>query len=82
MDAGHKLCNIALNDLYSIVKCKILVCTVLRNGKAIMPGGDFVLMEGDRVFVTAPTNVLTTLLRNLGIITHKAKRVILCGEGA
>lgn len=81
VDAGHKLCNIALNDLYSIVKCKILVCTVLRNGKAIMPGGDFVLMEGDRVFVTAPTNVLTTLLRNLGIITHKAKRVILCGGG-
>lgn len=81
VDAGHKLCNIALNDLYSSVKCKILVCTVLRNGKAIMPGGDFVLMEGDRVFVTAPTNVLTTLLRNLGIITHKAKRVILCGGG-
>lgn len=81
VDAGHKLCNIALNDLYSIVKCKILVCVVLRNGKAIMPGGDFVLMEGDRVFVTAPTNILTTLLRNLGIITHKAKRVILCGGG-
>lgn len=81
VDAGHKLCNIALNDLYNIVKCKILVCTVIRNGKAVMPGGDFVLMEGDRIFVTAPTNVLTTLLRNLGIITHKAKRVILCGGG-
>ncbi len=81
VDARHKLCNIALNDLYNIVKCKILVCTVIRNGKAVMPGGDFVLMEGDRIFVTAPTNVLTTLLRNLGIITHKAKRVILCGGG-
>lgn len=81
VDAGHKLCNIALNDLYNIVKCKILVCTVIRNGKAVMPGGDFVLMEGDRIFVTAPTNVLTTLFRNLGIITHKAKRVILCGGG-
>jgi len=81
VDAGHKLCNIALNDLYGIVKCKILVCAVIRNGKAIMPGGNFVLMEGDRIFVTAPTNVLTTLLRNLGIITHKAKRVILCGGG-
>lgn len=81
VDAGHKLCDIALNDLYSIVKCKILVCTVIRNGKAITPGGDFVLAAGDRIFVTAPTNVLTTLLKNLGIITHKAKRVILCGGG-
>ncbi len=77
VDAGHKLCDIALNDLYSIVKCKILVCTVIRNGKAITPGGDFVLAAGDRIFVTAPTNVL----KNLGIITHKAKRVILCGGG-
>lgn len=81
VEAGHKLCNTALNDLYSIVKCKILVCTVIRNGKAVAPGGNFVLMEGDRIFVTAPTNVLTTLLKNLGIITHKAKRVILCGGG-
>lgn len=81
VDAGHKLCNTALNDLYSIVKCRILVCVVIRNGKAVMPGGDFVLAEGDRIFVTAPTNALTTLLRNLGIITHKAKRVILCGGG-
>lgn len=81
VESGHKLCNIALNDLYSIVKCKILVCTVIRNGKAVAPGGDFVLMAGDRVFVTAPTNVLTILLKNLGIITHKVKRVILCGGG-
>lgn len=82
VEAGHKLCNIALNDLYNIVKCKILVCTVIRNGKAVAPGGNFVLMEGDRIFVTAPANVLTMLLKNLGIITHKVKRVILCGGGA
>lgn len=81
VETGHKLCNTALNDLYNIVKCKILVCTVIRNGKAVAPGGDFVLKEGDRIFVTAPTNVLTILLKNLGIITHKVKRVILCGGG-
>lgn len=81
VEAGHKLCNTALNDLYNIVKCKILVCTVIRNGKAIAPGGNFVLMEGDRIFVTAPADVLTILLKNLGIITHKVKRVILCGGG-
>lgn len=81
VESGHKLCNTALNDLYNIVKCKILVCAVIRNGKAFTPGGDFVLLAGDRIFVTAPTNVLTTLLRNLGIITRKAKRVILCGGG-
>lgn len=81
IDENSKLCDVALNDMNSIVKCKILVCAVLRDGKAIAPGGNFVLKAGDRIFVTAATDVLTTLLKNLGIITHKVKRVIVCGGG-
>ncbi len=79
IDANNRLCNVALNDMNSIVKCKILVCAVLRNGTAIAPDGNFVLREGDRIFVTAATKELTMLLKNLGVITHKVKRVILCG---
>lgn len=81
IDADSKLCNVALNDMNGIVKCKILVCAVLRNGKAIAPDGNFILREGDRIFVTAATSVLAILLKNLGIITHKVRRVILCGGG-
>ncbi len=81
IDSRSKLCNVALNDMYGIVKCKILVCAVLREGKAVAPDGNFVLREGDRIFVTAFTNILTTLLKNLGIITHRTKRVIICGGG-
>lgn len=79
--ADSKLCNVSLSDMNSIVKCRVLVCAVLRDGEAIMPDGSFVLRAGDRIFVTAPTNNLTTLLRSLGIITHKAKRIILAGGG-
>ncbi len=81
VEADSKLCNIPLKDMQQIVKCKTLVCAVLRNGKAVAPDGDFVLQEGDRIFVTAASDVLTTLLKNLGIITHKVKRVIICGGG-
>lgn len=81
IDGRSKLCNVALNDMYGIVKCKILVCAVLRDGKAVAPGGNFILREGDRIFVTASTNVLAILLKNLGVITHKVKRVMLCGGG-
>ncbi len=81
VEAGNKLCNTRLADLHSIAKCNVLVCTVIRNGKTIAPDGNFVLQEGDRIFMTAPTNNLTLLLKNLGIITHKVKRVILCGGG-
>lgn len=81
IDKQSKLCNVALNDMNSIVKCKILVCAVLRDGTAVAPDGNFVLREGDRIFVTAPSDALTELLKNLGIITHKVKSVILCGGG-
>lgn len=76
-----KLCNIALSDMNTIIKCRVLVCAVLRGGNAIAPGGNFVLREGDRIFVTAPTENLTILLKNLGIITRRVRRVILCGGG-
>lgn len=81
VDSSSKLCDRALNDLDSIVKCKVLVCAVRRDGETFTPGGDFVLRSGDRIFVTAPTNNLTMLLKNLNILTHKTKRVMLCGGG-
>ena len=81
ISADSKLCNVALSDMNSIVKCRVLVCAVLRSGTAIAPKGNFILREGDRIFVTAPTQNLTTLLKNLGIITRRVRRVILCGGG-
>lgn len=81
VDAGSKLCNVKLMDLRNIVKCQVLVCAVLRSGSAIAPKGDFVLREGDRIFVTALSENLTVLLNNLGILTRRVRRVMLCGGG-
>lgn len=81
VDAGSKLRNVKLMDLKSIVRCQVLVCAVLRNGSAIAPGGDFILREGDRLFVTALSENLTTLLNNLSIITRRVRRVMICGGG-
>lgn len=81
LGAQSKLCNLALSELSSVVKCKVLVCAVLRAGTAVAPRGSFVLREGDRIFVTAPTADLTLLLKNLGIITRKIRDVMICGGG-
>lgn len=81
LDENSKLCNVTLSSMNSIVKCKVLVCAVLRDGTAITPDGNFVLMEGDRIFVTAPTDTLSVLLKNLGIITHRVSRVMIVGGG-
>lgn len=81
IEADSKLCNVPLNDLGNIVKCKVLVCAVSRGGKILIPDGNYVFQEGDRIFVTAPSNNLTALLKNLGILKHKAVNVLLCGGG-
>ena len=81
VDRGSRLRNVYLNALNSIVKCKVLVCAVLRDGVAIIPGGNFALQEGDRVFVTAPSASLSILLKNLDIVAHRVRKVILCGGG-
>ena len=81
VDANSKLNNVKLMDLRGIVKCQVLVCAVLRDGNATAPKGDFVLREGDRVFVTALSHNLTTLLKNLGILTRRVRDVTICGGG-
>ena len=81
VDSGSKLRNVKLMDLRSIVRCKVLVCAVLRDGTAIAPRGDFTLQEGDRIFVTALSENLTMLLKNLGMLTRRVRNVTLCGGG-
>ncbi len=73
--------GISLRQMNSVVKCQVLVCAVLRSGNAITPRGDFVLEAGDRIFVTAPTANLSILLKNLGIVTRKVRKVLICGGG-
>lgn len=81
IDENSKLKDIALSELSGTVKCKVLVCAVLRQGTAVAPSGNFVLRQGDRLFVTAPTDTLTELLKNLGIITRRVRKVLICGGG-
>lgn len=79
--ADSKLCNASLMEMAGIVKCRVLVCAVLRGGTAVAPSGNFVLREGDRIFVTAPTSDLAELLKNLGIMTRRVRSVLICGGG-
>ncbi len=81
LEADSRLCNVTLSSLNALVRCRVLVCAVLRGGNAIAPDGAFVLHAGDRIFVTAPTEVLSDLLKNLGVVTHRAQRVMLIGGG-
>ena len=81
IEPDSKLCNVALSAMDNIVKTRVLVCAVLRNGESITPNGNFVLKEGDRIFVTAPTSELAILLKNLGILTRRVRSCLIGGGG-
>ena len=74
-----KAIGVPLSKLNSVVRCQILVCAAVRDGEVTIPSGDFVLKEGDRLFVTGDAENLATLLKHLGIITRKARRVLIAG---
>jgi trk system potassium uptake protein TrkA len=82
IDKNSKLAGVKLMDMPGIIKCRVLICAVLRDGQAMVPNsGTFTFREGDRVFVTAPSKNLATLLKNLGIISRRVRSVMICGAG-
>ena len=82
IDDDSKLCDAPLYSIYGVIKCRVLVCAVLRDGRTVIPDGKFVLKAGDKIFVTAPSGELSRLLKGLGIITSKTRRVMIAGGGA
>ncbi len=81
LEADSRLCNVPLHSMDSILKCQVLVCAVLRDGVSVIPDGHFVLKAGDRIFVTASSDNLALMLKQLGIVQHKARHVMIVGGG-
>ncbi len=81
IDADSPLSGVTLKNLPSVLKTRVLICAVMRGNGITLPGGDFELQAGDRIYMTAPARELSNILRNLGVITHRVKRVILGGGG-
>ena len=78
---GSRIANVQLSNLESRVRSKVLVCAVVRNNKAIMPDGSFVLQEGDKIYVTGKPAELHNMLIQTGVINMPVKNVFITGAG-
>lgn len=76
--ADSPLFGVALKNLSNVIKNKILVCAVERDGDAYIPTGDFTLTDGDRIFVTASKRGMHQFFRDLNS-AQTAKRVMIIG---
>ncbi len=79
---GHPLCDLPLISFKSKYNTDALVCAARRGDEAIIPGGDFVIREGDVISIAASRKDMTLLFKKLGIIGNKIKDVMLVGGGA
>ncbi len=76
-----KLNNYGLIHIRTTLKCEVLVCTVTRGDKVIIPRGDFIFKEGDMVaIVTTPANA-NDFFRKIGINTGRIHTAMIVGGG-
>lgn len=78
---NSQLENVSLANLENIIKAKVLICAVLRNGEPHIPDGNFVLRKDDRVFITGESQELHEMLKNIGVITTPVRHVMIAGGG-
>lgn len=75
------LAGIALRDLFQQRRSlpQVLLCAVEREQEAFIPRGDYVIREGDRIYVTADIATITAFFRALGKNTLSVHRVMILG---
>ena len=66
-------------DIGSLLKGGVRFAFVERYGELHIPSGDFVLRVGDQVSFVAPAQAASKLLRSLGVISTKARYVMILG---
>lgn len=75
------LCDLKLVDISSKLGCNILVCGVERGDEAFIPGGDFVLKEGDFISIVATIKDASYFIKKIGIKTNRVKDCMIVGGG-
>lgn len=79
LKADSVLDKMTLSEMRGKFKAKFLICAVQREGKVIIPSGNFALHGGDKIGLTASQTEILKLLRELNLMQKQAKNVIILG---
>lgn len=78
---GSALDQLMLADFSSKIGTDALVCIVEREKEVYIPGGDFVLQAGDKIYVTMQIAALNDFLNKIGIKEKPIRKVMIAGGG-
>jgi len=82
LPAGAPLCGRPLKSLQAFhAATPFLIVAVLRDGGLVLPGGETVLREGDRVYLVSKRESVNAILELLGEQESIVERVMVIGGG-
>ncbi len=73
--------NLQLVDMRQKLGSDVLVCGVERGEEAFIPGGDFILKEGDFISIIATIKDASDFIKKIGIKTNRVKDTLIVGGG-
>ena len=79
---AEKDCALIGESLISIgkkLKTKVLICAVQRGKEVIIPTGNFVIAEGDRIHLTSDAKSLRDFIAEINLIKSPLKNIMIVG---
>lgn len=81
VEKGDRLDGMALKELGRAIDGNVLISVVEREGRAIIPNGDFVLCSGDKLSITGSPRGLRKFFAALGKQKKRIRTVMIMGGG-
>ncbi len=77
----NPLCNMMLKDLTATLGVSVLLCAVDRDNKLIIPRGDFVICEGDEIYLTGAPKQIEKFFKKANMYINPVKELMIYGGG-
>lgn len=81
LNEGNRLIGHPISQINRYYAARILICAVERDNKVFIPGGDFVLQDGDKLFITGHSEEMDLFFKESGTARRKIKNVMIIGGG-
>ena len=78
-EAGCGMIGETLISLAKKLSSKVLICAVQRGDEVIIPSGNFMIEEGDRIHFTSDANYLRSFLSEINLIKLPLKNIMIVG---
>jgi trk system potassium uptake protein TrkA len=81
VDRKSQLCGRDLQSIRRLLNDNFIIAGISRADEVIIPSGETVLEEGDRIFIVASKTTMERIFRKIGHRRHNLQKVVVVGGG-